>query len=210
MFCWEPEEHYQYSKMFCWEPEGHCQYSKMFCWEPEEHYRHRLCNVIAPFWFSTEHLWILIVPFWFSTEHLWILIVPFWFSTEHLWILIVPFWFSTEHLWILIVPFWLSTDTAIKGGQLFGPYFQPRSTHTLTVTHLFKNGGVQKGKNQRRKQHCSSGINMCIDSPLPLRTPIFLFLFEWGWSKLKTIACKNQVHIGSRGGIDARTEVEFH
>ena len=141
-----------------------------------------------------------------------------WEPEEHyhhrLCTVIVPFWFSTEHLWILIVPFWLSTDMAIKGGQLFGPYFQttkhPHSHGHPLVKKRGGGGGAKREKSEAKKKHCSSGINMCVDSPLPLRTPIFLFLFEWGWSKLKTIACKNQVHIGSRGGIDARTEVEFH
>ena len=46
---WEPERHYQCSKMFRWEPEGRSCCTKSM--------------VIAPFWFSTEHLLIVIAPF---------------------------------------------------------------------------------------------------------------------------------------------------
>ena len=54
-----------------WEPEGHYQFSKMFCWEPEGHYRCTKSMAIAPFWFSMKHLWIVIVPFWLSTDDNW-------------------------------------------------------------------------------------------------------------------------------------------
>ena len=42
-----------YLHFVSWEPEGHYQYSKMFCWELEGHYGCTKSMVIAPFWFST-------------------------------------------------------------------------------------------------------------------------------------------------------------
>ena len=58
-----------------WEPEGHYQYSKMFRWEPEGHYCCTMSIVIAPFWFSMENLWVVIAPFWLSTDNVIFLIL---------------------------------------------------------------------------------------------------------------------------------------
>ena len=60
----------EWCDIIIWEPERHYQYSKMFHWEPEGHYHCTKSMAIVPFWFSTEHLWIVIVPFWLSTDNI--------------------------------------------------------------------------------------------------------------------------------------------
>ena len=104
-----------------WEPEGHYQHSKMFHWEPEGRYRCTKSMAIAPFWFSVEHLWILVVPFWLSTDGLWLSLLIQWLfhlygTVNHLshiqnfpfcelstcsciWNL--PFWFFSGAMWII-------------------------------------------------------------------------------------------------------------